>query len=64
MTTLKMLESFVKLMSLLSALKETSDFKEAVALMDVWKFASTMSGEQCVVTSGSKVMLLKLLVNN
>ncbi len=31
------------------ALKEISDFKEALPIVDVWKYATTMSGAQCVM---------------
>ena len=44
-------------MSVHLALKETSDFKEAVTLMDVWKSAMIMSGGQCVMTHGAHLML-------
>ena len=49
---LKMLESIVPL-----APKEPSNFKEAMPLVDVWKSATTISGGQCVMTSGVEVML-------
>ncbi len=39
------------------ALKEISDFKEALPLVDGWKSATTMSGAQCVMTSGALWML-------
>ena len=35
---------------------EPSDFMEAMPLVDVWRFATTMSGAQCVMTSGLKPM--------
>ena len=49
---LKMLERVVPL-----ATKEPSDSKEALPLVDVWRSAITMSGGQCVMTSGVEVML-------
>ena len=39
------------------ALKELSDFKEALPLVDVWRSATTISGERCVMTCGTAVML-------
>ena len=39
------------------ALKEPSDFKEAIPLVDVWRSATTMLGAQCVMTSGTLQML-------
>ena len=48
----------------LLVIKEPSDFKEALSLMkDVWRFAITMSGAQCVMTHGMTLML-ELLVDN
>jgi hypothetical protein len=38
------------------ALKETSDFKEAMPLWGVWRSAATMSGAHCVTTLGVKLM--------
>ena len=57
-TILTMLVSAVWITPLLSALKETSDFKEATALMDVWKSATTTSGGQCVIYPGAILMLV------
>ena len=34
------------------ALKEPSDFKEALPLKDVWRSAMPMSGAQCVMMDG------------
>ena len=39
------------------ALKETSDFKEALPLVDVWRSATIISGAQCVMTCGTVMML-------
>ena len=39
------------------ALKETSDFKEAMPLVDVWRSVTTISGAQCVMTCGTVMML-------
>jgi hypothetical protein len=39
------------------ALKVTSDCKEALPTVDVWRSATTMSGAQCVMTSGVLLML-------
>ena len=36
--------------------REPSDFKEVPALRDVWRSATPMSGEQCVMTSGAVSM--------
>ena len=36
--------------------KEPSDFEEALLLVDVWKFVTTMSGEQCVTMHGIQLM--------
>jgi hypothetical protein len=49
---LKMLESGVQV-----AFKEASDCKEAPVHKDVWRSATTMSGAQCVMTSGVLLML-------
>ena len=45
---LKMLESHVTL----HALKETSDYKEALPTVDVWRSATITSGAQCVMIRG------------
>ena len=37
-------------------LKEPSDSKEALPLVDVWRSATTMSGALCVTTSGVPLM--------
>ena len=58
MTILRMLVSAVWITPLHSALKETSDFKEATAVMDVWKSATTISGGQCVIHPGTILMLV------
>ena len=44
-------------LELLFALKEPSDFKEALQLVDVWRSATTISGAQCVMISGVLLML-------
>ena len=36
--------------------KEPLDFKEALPLVDVWRSATVMSGEQCVMTFGALLM--------
>ncbi len=41
----------------LTALGETSDFREEVPILDEWKSVTTMSGAQCVMTSGGLLML-------
>jgi hypothetical protein len=46
--TLKMLELVAPL-----ALKELSDFKEAMPQAGVWRSVIIMSGAQCVMTSGA-----------
>ena len=51
-TTHKMLESGVRLISVHLALKETSGSKEAIALLDVWRSVTITHGEQCVMTYG------------
>jgi hypothetical protein len=40
-----------------SAPKEPSDFKEALAVEDVWRSVTTMSGAQCVMMHGVLLML-------
>ena len=45
-TILKMPELTVR------ALKEQSDFKEALPLVDVWRFGATAPGAQCVMIAG------------
>ena len=45
----KMLESHVKLHALK---KETSDYKEALTTVDVWRSATITSGAQCVMICG------------
>ena len=50
--TLKMLESHVKALLVAHALKETSDCKEALPTVDVWRSATITSGAQCVMIRG------------
>ena len=38
-------------------LRVQSDFKEGTILLDVWKSAMTMSGGQCAMIHGDKLML-------
>ncbi len=38
-------------------LKEISDCREAAPSLDEWKSVTTMSGAQCVTTSGGLLML-------
>ena len=45
------------LLFLKDAPKEPSDFKEVLLPVDVWRYATTMSGAQCVMTSGVLLML-------
>ena len=40
-----------------AVLKETSDFKEAIPLRDVWRSATMVPGAQCVMTCGAHQML-------
>ena len=54
--TLKMPESCVRAVPVL-AVRETSDFKEAMLRVDVWKSATTISGAQCAMTPGIALML-------
>ena len=39
------------------AWKETSDFKKAMPPVDVWRFATTICGVQCVLMVGKMLML-------
>ena len=39
------------------ALKVPSDFKQALVLWDVWRYVTTISGAQCVMTPGRHLML-------
>ena len=36
---------------------ETSDSKEALPIVDVWRSVTMISGAQCVMTSGMLLML-------
>ena len=40
-----------------AALREPSNFKEAISPVDVWRFATMVSGGWCVQTPGVKKML-------
>ena len=53
---LQMLESIVLVVLSLRVLKEPSDFKEAMPLLDEWKCATIISGAQCVMTLGMMKM--------
>ena len=48
----KMLESHVLELLAQHALKETSDYKEALPTVDVWRSATITSGAQCVMIHG------------